>query len=218
MLLVLGLGTGFVSALCHTAPAPTGCSPASPCSAPVVQIYFLGYLAQWGLVHSTGLLPLPAYTPPATDPAAWVGGMLLPWLVLGFVNSAVFARLSRAPAAGDHGRGVRPDRARQGPEPAAGPPEVHGARGAAGPLVQLLGLEAGALLGGAVITETVFGLNGVGTFAAEAVAGQDLPRRGRHRAARRLLRGPLRGPGRPGGGLARPAHPPQLTPPQELSR
>ncbi|WP_328953863.1 ABC transporter permease [Kitasatospora purpeofusca] len=172
-LVVFGLGTGFVAALRHGTRTDRLLSGFTLIGASV-QIYFLGYVAQWGLVYTTGLLPLPSYTPPATDPAAWAGGMLLPWIVLGFVNSAVFARLSRSQLLETmdeeyvrtaRGKGLGRLRAHL----------KYTARGAAGPLVQLLGLEAGALLGGAVITETVFGLNGVGRFATEAVEGQDLP-------------------------------------------
>ncbi|MFB8301130.1 ABC transporter permease [Kitasatospora purpeofusca] len=172
-LVVFGLGTGFVAALRHGTRTDRLLSGFTLIGASV-QIYFLGYVAQWGLVYTTGLLPLPSYTPPGTDPAAWAGGMLLPWIVLGFVNSAVFARLSRSQLLETmdeeyvrtaRGKGLGRLRAHL----------KYTARGAAGPLVQLLGLEAGALLGGAVITETVFGLNGVGRFATEAVEGQDLP-------------------------------------------
>ncbi|MFB7906366.1 ABC transporter permease [Kitasatospora sp. NPDC056076] len=173
VLLVLGLGTGFVSALRHGRRTDRLLSAFTLVGASV-QIYFLGYLAQWALVYSTGLLPLPSYTPPGEDPAAWAGGMLLPWLVLGFVNSAVFARLSRSQLL----ETMNEEYVRTARGKGLGRLRAHlkyTSRGAAGPLVQLLGLEAGVLLGGAVITETVFGLNGVGRFAAQAVSGQDLP-------------------------------------------
>ncbi|WP_051829970.1 MULTISPECIES: hypothetical protein [Streptomyces] len=62
---------------CGTAGGRTGCCPAAvrllsgfTLVGASVQIHFLGYVAQWVLVYSTGLLPLPSYTPPAEDPAA----------------------------------------------------------------------------------------------------------------------------------------------------
>jgi peptide/nickel transport system permease protein len=51
----------------------------------------------------------------------------------------------------------------------------HGLRSAITPIVTLFGLDFGALLGGTIITEKIFGLPGVGQYALNAVTNQDLP-------------------------------------------
>ncbi|MFF5442265.1 ABC transporter permease [Streptomyces achromogenes] len=173
VIVVLGVGSGLAAALRRGRATDRLLSGFSLLGASV-QIYFLGYVLQFLLVYTTGLFPLPRYVPFATHPAQWALGLLLPWLVLGFVNAAVFARLTRSQLLETMHHGyVRTARAK-----GLGTLRAHlkyTARGAAGPLVQLLGLEVGALLGGAFITETVFGLGGVGKLAVDAVNGNDLP-------------------------------------------
>ena len=51
----------------------------------------------------------------------------------------------------------------------------HGLRGAMTPVVTQFGIDVGTLLGGAIVTETVFGLPGLGQLAVQSVASQDLP-------------------------------------------
>ncbi|RLU92065.1 ABC transporter permease [Streptomyces griseocarneus] len=173
VIVVLGVGAGFVSALRRGTVTDRLLSGFTLVGASV-QIYFLGYALQYLLVYTTDILPVPGWTPFADDPAAWAAGLALPWLVLGFVNAAVFARLSRSQMLETMHEGyVRTARGK-----GLGPLRAHlkyTARGAAAPLVQLLGLEAGALFGGAFITETVFGLGGVGKLAVDAVVQNDLP-------------------------------------------
>ncbi|MBH5338595.1 ABC transporter permease [Streptomyces pactum] len=173
VIVVLGAGAGFTAALRHGTVTDRLLSTFTLVGASV-QIYFLGYVLQYFLVYSTGLLPPPEYSPPGDGPGAWAAGLLLPWLVLGFVNAAVFTRLTRSQMLETMHEGyVRTARGK-----GLGTLRTHlkyTARGAAAPVVQLLGLEIGALFGGAFITETVFGLGGVGTLAVDAVTGNDLP-------------------------------------------
>ncbi|GHG66982.1 ABC transporter permease [Streptomyces griseocarneus] len=173
VILVLGVGTGFAAALRRGTRTDRLLSGFTLIGASV-QIYFLGYALQYLLVYSTGLFPVPQYAPFGADPGAWATGLLLPWLVLGFVNAAVFARLARSQMLETmhegyvrtaRGKGMSALRAHL----------KYTARGAAAPLAQLLGLEAGALFGGAFITETVFGLGGIGKLAVDAVVQNDLP-------------------------------------------
>lgn len=173
VILVLGIGVGFVAALRRGTRSDRLLSGFTLLGASV-QIYFLGYVLQYLLVYLTGALPVPGFTPFGTSPGAWAAGLLLPWLVLGFVNAAVFARLSRAQLLETMHEGyVRTARAR-----GLSTLRTHlkySARGAAAPLVQLLGLEVGALFGGAFITETVFGIDGIGKLAVDSVVQNDLP-------------------------------------------
>mgnify|MGYP001422914704 CR=1 FL=1 len=102
------------------------------------------------------------------------GGLVLPALTLGLGMAGVHARIARASVldarAAPH---VRTARAKGLP-----PARVVGAhvlRCALGPVITLTGLELGALLGGAVLTEAVFGWPGLGALLAEAIARRDYP-------------------------------------------
>jgi peptide/nickel transport system permease protein len=52
----------------------------------------------------------------------------------------------------------------------------HGLRGALTPIVTIFGLDFGLLIGGAVLTEKVFSLNGLGNYAVQAISDQDMPK------------------------------------------
>jgi peptide/nickel transport system permease protein len=52
----------------------------------------------------------------------------------------------------------------------------HGLRGALTPIVTIFGLDFGLLIGGAVLTEKVFSLNGLGNYAVTAISNQDMPK------------------------------------------
>src|SRR5262249_11831024 len=126
-----------------------------------IQLYFLGYIAQYYLAFQSSIFPKPAYVSFTEDPAGWFAGMLLPWLCLGIVSAAMYARLARSQMLETMGEGfIRTARAK-----GMSTWRTHlkyTSRGTAAPMVQLLGLEIGFTLSGAVIAETVFGLNGIG--------------------------------------------------------
>jgi peptide/nickel transport system permease protein len=139
-----------------------------------MQIYFLGYLLLIILVYQSGLLPNPGYRPFLENPIAWAGGLVLPWLTLGFINSAVYARLSRAQMLETLSEDfVRTARAKGLPKRTVY--IRHALRAAITPVVTIAGLDFGTALGGTVITETVFGLNGLGRAAVNAVNQLDTP-------------------------------------------
>jgi len=139
-----------------------------------MQVYFLGYLLMILLVYEGGLLPNPGYTALTDNPAAWIGGLMLPWITLGFINSAVYARLSRAQMletlSEDY---VRTARAKGLPRKSVY--GRHALRAAITPIVTIAGLDIGAMLGGTVITESVFGIKGMGKTAVDAVRDLDMP-------------------------------------------
>jgi peptide/nickel transport system permease protein len=139
-----------------------------------MQVYFFGLILLYILVYTTGLLPFPSYTPLTDNPAKWAVGLLLPWLTLGFLNSALYARLSRAQMletlSEDYVRTAR----------AKGLPlrkvyTRHALRAAITPIVTIAGLDIGTALGGTFITETIFGLQGLGKATVEAVQFLNLP-------------------------------------------
>jgi len=117
-----------------------------------------------------------AYTwvPLHVDPLSWADHLILPWLTLAPVNSAVYARLSRSSLsevlAEDYIRTAR----------AKGVSERrvlfrHALRAAMTPLMTQFGIDLGAVLAGAVVVEVVFGLPGLGLQLITAVQSEDLP-------------------------------------------
>jgi peptide/nickel transport system permease protein len=139
-----------------------------------MQIYFLGPLLALLLVWNTGLLPRPQYISPAEDLFGWMGGMLLPWITLGLINSAAYARFSRAQMietlSEDY---VRTARAKGLSATAVN--LRHAFRASITPLVTIAGLDLGAQLAGVIITETTFSMLGVGRQAVLAVNNSNLP-------------------------------------------
>ena len=144
-------------------------------SAPV---YWLGLVSLFLLARDIGAIGVFAgsgsYRPLTEDPAAWFDSLLLPWLVL----AAVVRRVLRADAALQPRRVLDQDYIRTAR--AKGVPERrviwhHGVRAAITPIVTVLGLDIGILLGGTILTEKVFGIPGVGLYAYEAIQGADLP-------------------------------------------
>ena len=99
---------------------------------------------------------------------------MLPWVTLAFLYAALYARLTRAgmleTMSEDYIRTAR----------AKGLPErtvivKHGLRAALTPIITIFGMDLGALLGGAVLTEVTFSLHGLGQFTILAINNQDLP-------------------------------------------
>lgn len=139
-----------------------------------VQIYFIGAVAIYLFVDSWQLMTRPAYISPFADPAGWFGGMILPWLVLSFVYMASYTRFTRSSMIDTLGEDyVRTARAK-----GMGRGNVlfkHAGRGAVTPVVTMLGLDLGVLLGGAPITETTFNIHGIGKLMLDAVRELDLP-------------------------------------------
>ena len=144
-------------------------------SAPV---YWLGLIMLYLFASDVGrfkLLPgADSYTPLTDDPLAWFKSLILPWIVLAASFAAIYARLLRGSLldvmSEDYIRTAR----------AKGLPERtvigrHGVRSAITPVVTVLGVDLGILLGGAVLTETVFNIPGIGRLAYEAIQTRDLP-------------------------------------------
>jgi peptide/nickel transport system permease protein len=138
------------------------------------QTYTLGGVLLLLLVYSTGLFPNPHYTPITENPLDWAAGMLLPWITLGLINSALYARLSRAQMI----ETLQEDFVRTARAKGLSPRVVnrrHALRAAITPIITIAGVDLGAYLGGVVITESVFSLNGIGREAAQAVQDLNLP-------------------------------------------
>lgn len=142
--------------------------------------FVLGLLLILGLyyeftIHHIGIFPAPGtWVPFTTNPLKWAQGLILPWLTLALVSAATYTRLTRGSMLDVFGEDyIRTARAK-------GMSERrlilrHNLRSALTPVVTQFGLDVGVLIGGAVITETVFGLPGLGFTAVHAINQQDLP-------------------------------------------
>jgi peptide/nickel transport system permease protein len=115
------------------------------------------------------------YVPFTENPAQWAYSLLLPWITLAFLFSAAYARLTRAgmleTMSEDY---IRTARAKGLPERVV--VVKHALRGALTPVVTIFGLDVGLLLGGAVLTEKTFSLNGLGKYGYDGIVAGDLPK------------------------------------------
>ena len=170
---LLGVGAGLVSALRRGGLADralTGLVLVSMAVPP----FILGLLLILLFCVWLQWLPFPTYVGITQDPAAWAQAFILPWTTLALLQAATYARLTRTSVLEtlneDHIRTAR----------AYGLTERriigrHALRGALTPLVTQLAVDVGVVLGGAIFTESVFGLPGLGKLLVGAVSTVDLP-------------------------------------------
>jgi len=136
-------------------------------------IYFTGLLSLSIFVYWLGF-PNPNYTPLLDNPWQWFTGLILPWITLAFLFAATYARLTRANMLETLGEDyIRTARAKGLRERTV--IGKHGLRSGLTPLVTVFGLDIGALLGGAILTEAVYNLRGLGYYALNGIRGSDLP-------------------------------------------
>jgi peptide/nickel transport system permease protein len=115
-----------------------------------------------------------SYVPLTTNPGQWFGSLILPWLVLAAGSAAIYARILRGSLIEVMGEDyIRTARAKGLPERRV--IMHHGVRSAITPIVTIVGLDIGALLGGAVLTETVFDIPGIGRLNYDAITHSDFP-------------------------------------------
>ncbi len=140
-------------------------------SAPV---FWLGLIALYVFWKTLDWLPGSGYVPFGENPGDWFMHMIMPWVVLALLFAAVYARQTRSnlleTMSEDYIRTAR----------AKGLSErrvvfKHGLRASLTPIVTMFGLDLGLLLGGAVITESVFNLPGLGPHVIKSANDGDLP-------------------------------------------
>ncbi|MGF2950080.1 ABC transporter permease [Microbacterium alcoholitolerans] len=137
----------------------------------MLALYLLYFLpTRFGVI----LFPPSGYVPLTQDPLQWAWHLALPWLTLAMVTAAVYARLTRGQMLDVLGEDyVRTARAKGLTERRV--IYVHAFRSAMPPLVTQLGIDIGLMLGGVIVIEQVFGLQGVGALAITSVSMQDRP-------------------------------------------
>jgi len=122
----------------------------------------------------TKFFPFHGYIPLTQNPGQWFEYLILPWLTLALVTSAGYTRLTRTSMLEVLGEDyIRTARSKGMSERRL--VRVHGLRAALTPVVTLAGLDIGVALGGVIITETVFGITGLGWTIVQAINLQDLP-------------------------------------------
>jgi len=120
------------------------------------------------------LFPPGGYVPLSDGVGPWVDHLILPWLTLALVSAAIYTRLTRGSMLDVLGE----DYIRTARSKGISERRVigrHGLRSALTPVVTQFGIDLGALLGGAVVTETVFSLPGLGKASLDALTQQNQP-------------------------------------------
>jgi peptide/nickel transport system permease protein len=141
-------------------------------SAPV---FWLGYVMLYVFWFQLGWAPPPGFEiGESLTHAILTGKFILPWITLSLLFAAFYARMVRGTLIETMSEDyIRTARAKGLPER-----QViyrHGLRAALTPVVTMVGLDIGYLLGGAIITETIFDLDGIGKYTIDAIYDQDFP-------------------------------------------
>ncbi len=140
-------------------------------------VFWLGLIGRYLFAqdHPFKFLPDGEYVPLTSNPWQWFIHLLLPWLVLAVLFIGFYGRVLRSNILDT----INEDYVRTAKAKGLPPRRVlvkHVLRNSLIPIVTLFGLDFAAVIGGsAILTETVFGLKGVGQYAAESVQSLDLP-------------------------------------------
>jgi peptide/nickel transport system permease protein len=136
--------------------------------------FFIGLILIFFVIIKWGWLPFPSYVSPFENPVQFFQTMLLPWVVLAMLYAAFYIRLTRNQVLevlqDDY---VRTARAKGLSESAV--VVKHALRAGLTPIVTAAGLDLAGLLGGAIISENIFSLPGLGSLAVSSVIQADLP-------------------------------------------
>jgi len=137
--------------------------------------FFLGALVIYYVGYKAGILPLGGYVPFTQNPWQWFTHLIGPWFVLSVLFIGIYSRVLRSTILDTmHEDYVRTARAKGLSER-----QVlfrHTLRNSLIPIISLWGLDFAAVIGGgAILTESVFNLHGVGQFAAYSISALDVP-------------------------------------------
>jgi peptide/nickel transport system permease protein len=171
--LLFGTGSGVVSALRRGSYMDRSLMVVALAGVSL-PIYFTGLLAQLIFVYKLHWFQPIQYTNFTSNPYLWAMNLMLAWITLALLYAATYARLTRATmletVSEDYIRTARAKGLRE--RTVIG---KHAMRSVLTPIVTVFGLDLGALLGGAILTESVFSLQGLGKLAITAIGQQDLP-------------------------------------------
>lgn len=171
--LVVGLGAGMIAAWKKGTLVDKVFSTGSLVLSSM-QIYFIGPLVLALVVYKLGILDQPKYVALTESPGGWFMGLLIPWLVIQIIFTANYTRLSRSSLIEQ----LQEDHVRTARAKGMSSRTVffrYAWRGSLIPIITILGVDMGSLLGGAMITEWTFSLPGLGQLAVDSVQKTDLP-------------------------------------------
>jgi len=139
-----------------------------------VPVFVVGYVLAYVFALELGWLPVQGYTPIEQGFWPWLSNLILPAVTLGLVYIALIARVTRATMLDvlqqDYVRTARSKGLSQGPVLF-----IHALKNAAVPIVTVIGIGIALLIGGAVVTETVFAIPGLGRLTVDAILRRDYP-------------------------------------------
>jgi peptide/nickel transport system permease protein len=138
-------------------------------------VFFLGIVMRYLLAEKTSVFPDSGYVALSSNPVQWLYHLILPWFCLSVLFIGFYGRVLRSNILDS----INEDYVRTARAKGLAPRRVmmkHILRNSLIPIVTLFGLDFAAVLGGgAILTETVFQLHGVGQYAADSIQSLDLP-------------------------------------------
>jgi len=138
-------------------------------------VFWVGALMNYYLGYKLGLFPNGGYVPIGQSPWQWFYHLILPWIALSLLFIGVYSRVVRSSVLDT----INDDYVRTARAKGIGEQRVlrhHVLRNSLIPVITLWGLDFGAVLGGgAILTETVFDIQGVGQYFQESISRLDVP-------------------------------------------
>jgi len=139
-----------------------------------VPVFVVGYLLAYVFALELEWFPVQGYTPLSAGFGPWLENLVLPAIALGCVYIALIARITRASML----EVLQQDFIRTARAKGVGQTRilfVHALKNAAVPIVTVIGIGVALLIGGAVVTETVFAIPGIGRLTVDAILRRDYP-------------------------------------------
>jgi len=140
-----------------------------------VPVFVVGYVLLYLFAMQLDWLPVQGYRSFAESSLwDWARQLLMPWFALGIIYIALIARVTRASVS----EALTEDYIRTARAKGLGESAVllrHALANAAVPIVTVIGIGVALLIGGVVVTETVFAIPGLGSFTVDAVLNRDFP-------------------------------------------
>ncbi len=139
-----------------------------------IPVFWLAAILLNYLTYQTEIFPSGGYVEFAESPLEWAEHLILPWVTMAIVYVGIYSRVLRSNMLDAMNEDyVRTARAKGLSERRV--MTRHVLRNSLIPIVTLFGLDFGALVGGAIVVEAVFSLNGIGQYAYESLINTDLP-------------------------------------------
>jgi peptide/nickel transport system permease protein len=139
-----------------------------------VPVFVVGYVLAYTFALQLDWFPVQGYTPISNGLGGWLSNLMLPAIALGAVFIALIARITRATML----EVLSQDYVRTAKAKGVGQRAilfVHALKNAAVPIITIIGLGFAGLIGGAVVTESVFAIPGVGRLVVDAILRRDYP-------------------------------------------